>query len=75
MKGIYLQKLGQSKTALEFLLTAINSNYVTSATLFHLGLAYKDIGERSKALSAFKSTLSVEPTHKEAAQNLKLLSS
>lgn len=73
MKGIYLQKLGRSQSALEFLLTAINSQYVTSGTLFHLGLAHLDVGDTDIAATAFRKTLAIEPSHRGAELKLKQL--
>ena len=73
LKGIYLQRQGRSKTAIELLEIAINSHVISSQGFYHLALAYADTGDTRRAIEAFKAALSVDPTHKDAAIKLKQL--
>ncbi|XP_064397287.1 protein O-mannosyl-transferase Tmtc3-like isoform X2 [Halichondria panicea] len=73
LKGIYLQRQGRSKAAIELLQTAININFITAQGLYHLGLAYTDTGDKRRAVEAFKAALSMDPTYKDAATKLKHL--
>jgi tetratricopeptide (TPR) repeat protein len=60
---------GAPRQAIAFMQKAVDLKPQDASFHFHLGNAYKDLGQSDKALHAFRQTLKIEPDHLQAHNN------
>ena len=74
LKGIILQKLNQTKSAIEHLEIAVKSNVISPETFYYLGLAHLQLKHRKESEEYFRKTVLIDPNFKDAAKRLSGLS-
>ncbi|MBI4743218.1 MAG: O-antigen ligase family protein [Actinobacteria bacterium] len=71
--GFYYFLKNQYKKAVDEFNRVLEIDSEDFYTYFYLGKCYEGLGERDKAISAYKSVLNLNPDHKEAAEALERL--
>ena len=74
LKGILLQKLNQTKLAIEHLEIAVKSNFISPETFYYLGVAHSQLKHSKTAEEYFRKTIIMDPNFKDAGKRLSALS-